>query len=222
MMVYYMDGIVGNAKVNSTVEDLYKWTNALTHNQLLSRQELDTIMSLSQTSDLKQVYYGFGFDVRYQDNKLSSYGHTGSWDGYSALIYYNVAQDRTIIVWNNFDKGLCPYDAITNILDDKPLKYPVPRKIKVADATLKQFEGLYTDPGDKTIKHKISFLDQHLVYNTDKINWDMRFFPTSGNTFQAIRQGGADGVMKFILRSDGSMKLEMTQYGELIGEGIRE
>jgi len=221
MMAYYMDGIVGSAKINTTVEDMYKWTSALKRNQLLSRQELDTIMAISQTTDSKNIYYGFGFDVRQKDNKLSSYGHTGSWDGYITLIYYNVAQDRTIIVLNNFDKGICPYAEITSILDNKPLTDPVPRKINLAEATLKQFEGEYTDPNDTATKHIISLLEQHLVYNTDKAAWDMRFYPTSGTTFQAIRQGGTDGLMTFTPQSDGSMKLEMTQSGDLIGEGIR-
>lgn len=221
-MNYYMDGIIGNAKVNTTVEDVFKWITALQRNQLLSRQELDTVMAISETNDNKKVYYGFGFEVRQKDSKLSGYGHTGSWDGYSTLIYYNVAQDRTIIVLNNFDKGICPYNEIVGILDNKPVAYPIPRKVNLPEATLRQFVGEYRDPDDTATRHVISYLDHHLVYNTDKVAWDMRFFPTSGNTFQAIRQGGTDGVMKFIPQNDGSMKLEMTQYGDMIGEGIRK
>lgn len=222
MMTYYMDGIVGNAKVNSTVEDIYKWISALKNNQFLSRQELDTVMAVSQTSDRKNINYGFGFDVRQKENKLSSYGHTGSWDGYSSLIYYNTEKDRTIIILNNFDKGICPYDEIVGILEGKPVANPIPQKIKLPEASLRQFVGVYTDPGDTATKHIISYLDHHLVYNTDKMEWDMRFYPTTANTFQAIRQGGADGVMKFMPQSDGTLKLEMSQYGHKIGEGLRK
>lgn len=222
MMSYYMDGIVGNAKVNSTVEDIYKWINALKSDQLLSRQEFDTVMAVSQTKDHKNVHYGFGFDVRQKEHKLNSYGHTGSWDGYISLIYHNTEKDRTIIILNNFDKGICPYDEITGILDDKPVADPIPKKIKLPEASLRQFVGVYTDPGDTATKHIISYLDHHLVYNTDKMDWDMRFYPTSGNTFQAIMQGGNDGLMKFTPQSDGTIKLEMTQYGNKIGEGVRK
>ncbi|RYD98921.1 MAG: class A beta-lactamase-related serine hydrolase [Sphingobacteriales bacterium] len=222
MMSYYMDGIVGNAKVNSTVEDMYKWINALKSNQLLSPEEFNEIMTISRTGNNKAVNYGFGFEVRKKDGKLSSYGHTGSWDGYIALSHYSVGNDRTIIILNNFDKGICPYEEITGILDHKPLADPAPQKINLPEAALRQFEGEYVDPGDTSVKHLISYLDHHLIYNTDKINWDMRFFPTSGNTFQAIRQGGADGVLKFTRQSDGTIRLAMTQYGEKIGEGIRK
>lgn len=222
MMVYYMDGVVGAAKVNSTVEDMYKWINALKSNRLLSQQEFDEVMTISQTSDQKNVNYGFGFDVRKKDNKISSYGHTGSWDGYITLSYYNAGADRTIIILNNFDKGVCPYDDIVAILDHKPAAHPMPRKVNVPEADIRQFAGEYTDPGDSTAKHMITYVDHHLIYNTDKMNWDMRFFPTSGSTFQAIRQGGTDGQIKFTPQSDGTMKLEMTQYGREIGAGTRK
>lgn len=222
MMSYYMDGIVGNAKVNSTVEDLYKWIDALNRNRLLTPQEFDEVMATSQTSDHKNVNYGFGFEVRKKDNKITSYGHTGSWDDYITLVLYHAGADRTIIVLNNFDKGVCPYDEIVGILDHKPMADAIPRKINLPEADIRQFAGEYTDAEDATAKHIITYLDHHLIYNTDSTSWDMRFFPTSGNTFQAIRQGGTDGQMKFIPQSDGSVKLEMTQYGRAIGAGIRK
>lgn len=221
-MSYYMDGIVGNAKVNSTVEDLYKWTNALKGNTLLTPQEFEEVMEISQTSNNKNVNYGFGFDVRQKDDKIFSYGHTGSWDGYSTLVYYNAKDDRTIIVLNNFDKGVAPYGSIVAILDNKPDPNPLPKKIEAPEAALQQFTGEYADSEDPSAKHIITYLKGHLLYNTDKLDWDMRFFPTSETTFQAIRQGGADGVMKFTQQSDGTMRLEMTQYGQIIGSGARK
>lgn len=61
---YYLDGIVGNAKINSSVEDLYKWMNALKNNTLLTQQEFDEVMEITQTTDNQEVSYGFGFEVR--------------------------------------------------------------------------------------------------------------------------------------------------------------
>ncbi|HTN47290.1 MAG TPA: serine hydrolase domain-containing protein [Flavipsychrobacter sp.] len=221
-MSYYMDGIVGNAKVSSTVEDLYKWITALKNNQLLSQQEFDEVMTISYTSNNKAVNYGFGFDVRKKDGKIISYGHTGSWDGYITFIYYNAQKDRTIIVLNNFDKGVCPYENIVEILDNEPSDKPMAKKVDLPESALRTFAGEYIDPETPSIKHIITYLDKHLVYNTDKLAWDMRFFPTSENTFQAIRQGGVDGVIKFTLQNDGKMTLEMSQYKQIIGKGVRQ
>ncbi len=127
MDVYYMDGIVGGAKINSTVEDLYKWYNALNGNKLLTKQEFAEVMELSSTSTGKKISYGFGFDVSVKDDKIYSYGHTGSWDGYTTLIYYNAQKDRTVIVLNNFDKAVCPYDNNDEILDNKLSSNQLPK-----------------------------------------------------------------------------------------------
>jgi CubicO group peptidase (beta-lactamase class C family) len=220
MVPYYLDGIVGNAKVNSTVEDLYKWMEGLKNNQLLTQKEFDEVMAITKTADGEEVSYGFGFDVRKKGDNIS-YGHTGSWDGYITLMHYSSKSDRTVIVLNNFKNGVCPYETISEILDNKPTSNEFIKKVPLPEEKIKSFVGEYTDPENPAQKHLISYLDGHLVYNTEKLNWDMRFFPSSENTFQAIRQGGTDGVMKFMPQSDGTMKLEMTQYGQVIGNGIR-
>jgi hypothetical protein len=38
--------------------------------------------------------------------------------------------------------------------------------------------------------------------------------------FRAIRQGGADGLLQFTRQADGSLTLEMLEYGSLVGKGI--
>jgi hypothetical protein len=50
----------------------------------------------------------------------------------------------------------------------------------------------------------------------------MRFFPHSNNEFSGVRQGGMNGVLKFTKLEDGDIKLEMLQYGTIIGSGIKK
>jgi CubicO group peptidase (beta-lactamase class C family) len=221
MTAHYLDGIIGNAKVNSTVEDIYKWINAIKTNTLLSQKEFDEVMETAKTTDNQDVTYGFGFEVRKSKNGIS-YGHTGSWDGYITFIHHNSANDRTIIVLNNFRNGVCPYETINEIIDNKPSTNEFIKKINVEESEIKKYIGAYNDIKDTSEKHMITYLSGYLIYNTDKENWDMRFFPTSNNTFQAIRQGGVDGVLTFTKLNDGTMKLEMTQYGQVIGNGLRK
>lgn len=218
---YYMDGVVGSAKINSTVEDMYKWMNALKNNTLLTKEEFNEVIKISETNNNKKNLYGFGFEVRNNNDKIS-YGHTGSWDNYITFTHYNSKNDRTIIVLNNFKNGVYPYDTILEILDNKPRSNEFVKKINLSQDDIKKFTGDYIDLKNSSEKHLITYLDNHLVYNTNKLDWDMRFFPTSVNTFQAIRQGGTDGVITFIKQDDGTMKMEMTQYGQNIGNGIRK
>jgi hypothetical protein len=50
----------------------------------------------------------------------------------------------------------------------------------------------------------------------------MRFFPVSKNEFSAIRQGGVNGVLKFTKLENGDTSLEMLQYGNVIGNGVKK
>lgn len=218
---YYMDGVYGAAKVNSTVEDLYKWMNALKNNELLTAREFEEVMAISKTSAGKEVKYGFGFEVRKGSTSIS-YGHTGSWDGYITMMHYSSQNDRTVIVLNNFKNGVCPYETITGILDNKPVSNEFVKKVSQKEEVIKQYVGEYADPENPDEKHVITYLDGHLVYNTGKMNWDMRFFPSSPTVFQAIRQGGTNGAMEFTRQEDGSMNLEMFMYGQVIGRGVRK
>ncbi len=118
--VYFLDGIVGPAKVNSTVEDLYKWVTALKNNTLFTQQEFDEMTAVTQTTTGKSIPYGFGFDLAKAEHKFS-FGHTGNWDGFVSLIAQNMVKDRTIIILENFRMGVFPFDPITQILEDKPV-----------------------------------------------------------------------------------------------------
>ncbi len=71
-------------------------------------------------------------------------------------------------------------------------------------------------------KHILTYLDGHLVYNTLTIPWDMRFFPVTANEFQAVRSGGADGILRFSTSAEGNTHLEMLQDGNVIGRGVRK
>jgi CubicO group peptidase (beta-lactamase class C family) len=219
-MVYYLDGIVGAAKVNSTTGDLLKWINALKNNTLITKKEFEAMTETTKTTGGKNIPYGFGFDVSKGKDKFS-FGHTGSWDGYVSFIYQNMTTDRTIIILENFKLGTYPFDNINQVLDGKPLSAKYKTKIALPESEISRYTGVYVDGKNKEEQHLITYKNGHLFYNTNKIKWDMRFFPTSQNEFQGIRQGGVDGVMKFTDLSDGTTKLEMLQYGEIIGTGIK-
>lgn len=218
--VYFLDGVVGEAKVNSTVEDLLKWVTALQHNTFFTPAEFEQMTEVTKTAAGKNIPYGFGFDLAKGADKFS-FGHTGSWDGYVSIIHQNAIKDRTVIILENFQMGVFPFDNITQILDDQPLKMKYRAQVALTEADMKQYAGVYIDDQNKE-EYMISYLDGHLFYNTRKVPWDMRFFPVAHNEFQAIRRGGMDGVLRFSGLENGDMKLEMIQDGSVLGTGIRK
>ncbi|RDI10437.1 serine hydrolase domain-containing protein [Flavobacterium sp. AG291] len=218
-MAYYLDGVEGAAKVNSNIGDIYKWIIALRNNTLFSQEEFDEMTRVTQTTKGKQIPYGFGFDVRKAENKMA-FGHTGSWDGYTTLIYHDKLKDRTIIVLENFKMGVTATNNIFEILDGNTLTVEYEKKIPMSEASMIPFAGTYVD--EKGNEHIITYKDNHLIYNTKDIKWDMRFFPFNRNEFAAIRQGGTNGILKFTTSDNGDIKLEMLQYGNLVGSGIKK
>ncbi|WP_412469182.1 serine hydrolase domain-containing protein [Pedobacter sp. KLB.chiD] len=219
-VVYYLDGIVGNAKVNSTILDLYKWENALKSNNFFSRAELEMMTEVTKTSKGKNIPYGFGLELSGGKNKLS-YGHTGSWDGYASFIYHSVSKDRTIITLQNFKMGAYPFETVNQILDNRKIEIEYPKKITLPDAQIAKYAGTYITKDDGE-EQQITYLAGHLVHNTNRIKWDMRFFPIAENEFQGIRQGGADGVLRFTQLPNQEIKLEMLEYGKVIGTAFRK
>lgn len=218
--VYYLDGIVGSAKINSTVEDIYKWITALKNNTLFTQNEFDAMMEVTKTSAGKDIAYGFGFDVSKGKGKFS-FGHTGSWDGYISFIYCNTIKDRTIIILENFKLGVFPIDNINQVLNNDTIEMTYRKKISMPQVAIEKYAGTYYDSTDKSDAYVISYLDGHLIYNTTKIKYDMRFFPFTPNEFQGMMLGGANGVLRFINTENGTIKMEMLQGGKIIGSGIR-
>lgn len=219
-VVYYLDGIVGSAKVNSTIPDLYKWVNTLKSNTFFTPGEFELMTEVTKTSKGKNIPYGFGLDLSGGKNNLS-YGHTGSWDGYASFIYHTLNKDRTIITLQNFKMGAYPFKTINQILDNRKIEIEYPKKITLPDAQIAKYAGTYVskDDGEEQL---ITYLESHLVHNTDRIKWDMRFFPIAENEFQGIRQGGADGVLRFTQLPNQEIKLEMLEYGKVIGTAFRK
>lgn len=219
-LVYYLDGIVGNAKVNSSALDVFKWVTALKSNTFFTPEEFSLMTSVTKTLTGKSVPYGFGLDLSGSSDNLS-FGHTGSWDGYSTFIYHSMRRDRTIITLQNFKMGAYPFKTINQILDQKPIGIEYAKKVSLPRPDIEKYAGIYTDKDNDAEQHEITFLDGYLIYNTKAIKWDMRFFPVSKNQFKAIRQGGSDGELRFADLENGIIKLEMLQSGKIIGTSLK-
>lgn len=218
-----VDGVIGTAKVNSTVADIYKWITALKSNTFLTKSEFEEMTAVTQTSSGKDIAYGFGVMLSKGENRFS-FGHNGSWDGFATLIFHNMLKDRTVIILQNFKMGAFPYNNIMQVLEDSPQETEFHKKIALPAATLQQYTGVYqtADTSSGVEAHSITYLDGHLLYNTTKSTWDMRFFPISESKFQGIRQASNDSYLQFTPMENGDMKLELFQGGKVIDSGIRK
>jgi tetratricopeptide (TPR) repeat protein len=110
----------------STVEDLYKWDQALYENKILSAESKTKMF----TPGLSNYGYGFGISDRpigKTDQKTKVIQHSGGINGFNSLLTRLVDKQQTIILLDNV--GLGRYqgvitNSIINILNGQPFDPP--------------------------------------------------------------------------------------------------
>jgi len=215
-MVYYLDGIVGDGTVNSTIGDLFKWDRALYSNKLVSKASLDEMLSpLVRTSPTDSTsFYGFGVNVQPKSDKGKVISHGGGWPGYRTVIVRRTEIERTVIILSNAESNL-PFfrAAVESILDDEDIIMPYEHKeVKIDTAILVNYVGKYF--GGVTMEFIKK--DGKLYRHRNNIP-DIELKPESATKF--FYGDGTDRQIEFEIDSSGKVTkvwfLNMGQKGEL-------
>ena len=115
-MVYWLDGVVGDGTVNSTVTDLLKWDRALYSTKLISKESIQEIFANGILNDGSIGKHGFGWRILDTKEFGRIAKHSGGWPGYMTYIERNIDTDKTIIILQNHYNVTIPADEIRNIL----------------------------------------------------------------------------------------------------------
>ena len=115
-IVYWLDGIVGDGMVNSTVIDLLKWDRALYSNKLVSVKNIDEIFSNGILLDGTVSKHGYGWRIIAETENGKIAKHSGAWPGYVTYIERDLTYDKTIIILQNHNDVVVPADEIRKIL----------------------------------------------------------------------------------------------------------
>ncbi|WP_337067849.1 serine hydrolase domain-containing protein [Pontibacter sp. 13R65] len=117
----YLDSVLGDKGVYSTVEDLYKWDQALYTQKLVKRATLKEAFAVTNGVDKKTEDYGFGWRIRQVESGDTVVYHGGLWHGFNTYFLRNPKDHSTIIVLSNLTNGSLNYmKEIRNFL------YPAP------------------------------------------------------------------------------------------------
>ncbi len=125
----------GDGGIYSTVEDLYKWDQALYTEKLVSQETLEEAFTpglLNNGSPLRVMSdstwgYGFGWLLR-KNNSENITWHDGGFNGFNAIFYRELNKREVIILLTN--KGepwpLYPiHGAVKSILRGEPYEFPL-------------------------------------------------------------------------------------------------
>lgn len=143
-MVIWLDGVVGDGTVNSTVIDLLKWDRALYTHRLLSSSGMKEIFEVATLKDKSKSKYGFGWGIDDNVDFGKIVRHTGGWPGYNTQIDRHITNDKIIIILQNHDDAVNPIQAIRSILYNMPLPVEkVKTEIALTTEQLQKLVGVY-------------------------------------------------------------------------------
>lgn len=200
-MVIWLDGIVGDGCVNSTVVDLLKWDRALYNEQLISRGAMNEVFKVAVLKDLTSTNYGFGWGVDDSTEFGKVVSHGGGWPGYVTYIERHLTNDKTIIILQNHDNVSIPAKSIRYILYNKPLPKPkVRNEISLTDEQLNRYVGVYEI--EKDFVMTVSILEHQLYVQRTGQN--------------AIPIYAEDALSFFLKVVEAQIRFEENEKGEII------
>jgi CubicO group peptidase (beta-lactamase class C family) len=152
--------IKGNADVSgayaagglySTVEDMYKWDQALYTGKLAKKSTLNKAFSQAKLNDGNAVNYGYGWMTSHWRG-INSVGHGGDITGFNSYIARFPNQNFTVIVLSNIEMrppaplpsaGTLAFEITEIYLTDKLAPPKVHEPIEVDSLVLEKYVGAY-------------------------------------------------------------------------------
>jgi CubicO group peptidase (beta-lactamase class C family) len=114
----------GAGGMYTTVEDLYKWDQALYTEILIKSETLEEAFTPFLLNNDSTTHYGFGWGIQ-EDENGKRVQHSGGLAGFSTYIERHLDQKNTIIFLNSRGTSLgWLSEGIRNILYDKPYEMP--------------------------------------------------------------------------------------------------
>lgn len=162
----YLDGIIGDGGITSTLEDLLKWDRALFRNKLINEEDRKLIFSSFHTKDGKDTDYGFGWFINDEEPYGKIVFHSGGWAGYITYIERHLENDKTIIILqnNSTEKTEIPIKNTRRILYGLPME----KIVKLNAELLKKYAGKYITENGK---------EREVILKNDKLWIPLPFNP---------------------------------------------
>ena len=97
----YLNGVVGDKGIYSTVEDLYKFNRELYEGKLVSKKLLDSSFFPAHRDLYDNDNYGYGWRINMRPDSSMIVYHNGWWKGFRTYFYRDLKSEKTIIVLTN-------------------------------------------------------------------------------------------------------------------------
>lgn len=116
----YLNGVVGDKGVYSSVGDLNKFSRALLEGRLVNLTELENAYQLGHKELYDHDNYGYGWRINMLPDSTKIVYHTGWWKGFRSYFIRSLVDEKTIIVLTNKSKsGVLRTKVLMKLFDIK-------------------------------------------------------------------------------------------------------
>jgi hypothetical protein len=123
-MVTYLDGILGDGGIQSTVSDLYLYERALSTGNFINGELLKKAYTPATPETETPFKYGFGWIIEDDAEKGQIIWHSGGWPGYATSLRRFIDHDIVVIALRNkeqdFDFDQHVLHAIEQVAFEEP------------------------------------------------------------------------------------------------------
>lgn len=206
----------GSGGIYSTVEDMFRWSQALNNDKIVSKEILSEAFKpavsnsgnlISTSRNKNPAGYGFGWFI-HKDSMSGFVSHSGSYNGFKNIILKNRIEDIDIIFLTN-NGWACPIfeleSALMNIMIEEPFEIPkIPISVVLSqrdkkDSSLDFVATYYKCKNNEPEKYKFSkselvYLGYYFLKNNEldkaeiifKLNIDE--YPTEWNPYDCYAE----------------------------------
>ena len=116
----YLNGVVGDKGIYSTVEDMNKFSQAIFKNYFFTDEEMSIAYQLGNKELYNHDNYGYGWRINMLPDSSKIVYHTGWWKGFRSYFYRSLKDEKTIIVLsNNSRTGKLSSNKLMDLFDVK-------------------------------------------------------------------------------------------------------
>lgn len=114
----YLDGVLGDKNIFTTVDDLFLFDQALYTDKLLKQTTLAEAYTGASHEHRGQRNYGYGWRLIDEKDGTKIVYHNGWWHGYNNVFYRRLKDKTTVIILSNkITRGIYQIDGVLRILD---------------------------------------------------------------------------------------------------------
>lgn len=114
----YADDVIGDKGIFSTVEDLYRWDQALYSEKILKKTTLAEAFAGYSNEHKGKRNYGYGWRLIDEGKGNKVVYHNGWWHGYSTLFFRRLSDQTTVILLSNkYNGNIYHIEDILSILN---------------------------------------------------------------------------------------------------------